>query len=317
MTTVQNGLVLSQGNCSYWEFSPEQWSCFSAKKISSGSSSLMKELLSSVQPATRKEVMNILIPLAHLLNARAAAARSVHQVKENFLGLPVLNAPYVIGVSGSVAVGKSTFARTLSSILEALCESQSVQLVTTDSFLFSLKELNNKNILHRKGFPESYDKKMLYEFLYSVCIERRAVNIPIYSHVLYDIVPEVVQQVQVPDILVLEGLNVLQNHDRASCDVLDFIDFSIYVDAPADTIRSWYIDRFVRLKNTAFQSSESYFNKFRDFSNDEAISMAADIWERVNLKNLVENILPTRDNASLIVQKKLDHSVERLFLRVI
>lgn len=317
MTTEQDAIVLSQANLGYWEFSRERWSTFRAEVAMNLSSSEMEALISSAQPMTPEEVMNILLPLSRLLNLNFAATRTVSQAQADFLGLPLLRPPYIVGISGSVAVGKSSFARVLSALLSSWPGSPHVQLVTTDSFLFPLATLAEKNLLHRKGFPESYDKSLFLDFLHSVCNNGEAVPIPTYSHVRYDIVPNEMQRVQSPDIIVLEGLNVLQEGNCSGLNVLDFIDFSIYIDASPDDIKKWYLERFVYLKNTAFQSAESYFNKFKNLSDLEALSMASDTWDRVNLTNLVEHILPTRERASLIINKSSDHSIDRLLLRAI
>ena len=317
MTTEQDAIVLSQANLGYSEFSRERWSTFRAEVAMNLSSSEMEALISSAQPMTPEEVMNILLPLSRLLNLNFAATRTVSQAQADFLGLPLLRPPYIVGISGSVAVGKSSFARVLSALLSSWPGSPHVQLVTTDSFLFPLATLAEKNLLHRKGFPESYDKSLFLGFLHSVCNKGEAVPIPTYSHVRYDIVPNEMQRVQSPDIIVLEGLNVLQEGNCSGLNVLDFIDFSIYIDASPDDIKKWYLERFVYLKNTAFQSAESYFNKFKNLSDLEALSMASDTWDRVNLTNLVEHILPTRERASLIINKSSDHSIDRLLLRAI
>ncbi|WP_350598743.1 type I pantothenate kinase [Pseudomonas sp. 65/3-MNA-CIBAN-0223] len=317
MTTEQDAIVLSQANLGYREFSRERWSTFRAEVAMSLSSSEMEALISSTQPMTPEEVMNILLPLSRLLNLNFAATRTVSQVQADFLGVPLLRSPYIVGISGSVAVGKSSFARVLSALLSSWPGSPHVQLVTTDSFLFPLATLAEKNLLHRKGFPESYDKSLFLGFLHSVCNKGEAVQIPTYSHVRYDIVPNEMQRVQSPDIIVLEGLNVLQEDKCSGLNVLDFIDFSIYIDASPDDIKKWYLERFVYLKNTAFQSAESYFNKFKNLSDLEALSMASDTWDRVNLTNLVEHILPTRERASLIINKSSNHSIDRLLLRAI
>lgn len=317
MTTQQGAFALSQTHPGYWEFSREQWSSFRDEVAMSLSPSEINALISPTQPITSEEVMNILLPLSRLLNLHAAPTQSINQVNAEFMGVPLFKPPYVIGISGSVAVGKSSFARVLSALLSSWPGSPNVQLVTTDSFLFPLATLEEKKILHRKGFPESYDKSRLVDFLHAVRHEGKAVQIPIYSHVRYDILPNETQEVQAPDIIVLEGLNVLQEDCSQGLKVLDFIDFSIYIDAPTDAIKKWYLERFVYLKNSAFQSSESYFNKFKYLSDDEAVLMASDTWDRVNLKNLVENILPTRDRASLIVKKSSDHSIDKILLRSI
>ncbi|MBK5413965.1 type I pantothenate kinase [Pseudomonas sp. TH31] len=315
MRIQQDALAFSQAHHGYWEFSREQWSSFRDEVATSLSSSEMSALNSATQPITTEEVMNILLPLSRLLNLHSASAQSFSRVHAEFMGVPFLKQPYVIGISGSVAVGKSSFARVLSALLSSWPGSPSVQLVTTDSFLFPLATLEEKNILHRKGFPESYDTSSLLDFLHLVRHEGQAVQIPIYSHVRYDILPNEMQQVQASDIIVLEGLNVLQENKNPGLNILDFVDFSIYIDASAESIKKWYLERFVQLKNTAFQSSESYFNKFKYLTDDEAVSMACDTWNRVNFKNLVENILPSRDRASLIVKKSPDHSIDKILLR--
>ena len=317
MTTKQNAAGHSPAHREYREFTREQWSAFRDDAAQSLSSAQMNALISPTQPMTREEVETILLPLARLLNLHAAAARSLGQVHSEFLGEPAHKPPYVIGISGSVAVGKSSFARVLSALLSSWPGSPDVQLVTTDSFLLPLATLEKNNLLHRKGFPESYDRALLLDFLHAVRNDGKPVQIPVYSHVQYDILADETQTIQSPDIIVLEGLNVLQEDKRDSLNVLDFVDFSIYVDAAQEDIKKWYLERFVYLKNTAFQSDESYFNKYKTLSNDEALSVASGTWDRVNLKNLVENILPTRDKASLILNKSADHSIDRILLRAI
>ncbi|WP_434986007.1 type I pantothenate kinase [Pseudomonas protegens] len=269
----------------------------------------METLTSPTQPMASEEVRQILLPLSRLLHLHAAQVQSLKVPQTGF------KAPYVIGVSGSVAVGKSSFARVLAALLAYWPDKPNVHLVTTDSFLFPLATLQEKNILHRKGFPESYDEPLFLDFLQAVCRRGEAARIPIYSHVRYDILADEAQSVEAPDIIILEGLNVLQGELGEGLNALDFIDFSIYVDAPEATIKTWYLERFVYLKNTAFQSGDSYFNKYKGLSDSEALSVASDTWDRVNLKNLVENILPTRERANLIIHKSADHSIDRLLLR--
>ncbi|MCS4262931.1 type I pantothenate kinase [Pseudomonas sp. BIGb0176] len=269
----------------------------------------METLASPTQPMASEEVRQILLPLSRLLHLHAAQVQSLKLPQTGF------KAPYVIGVSGSVAVGKSSFARVLAALLAYWPDKPNVHLVTTDSFLFPLATLQEKNILHRKGFPESYDEPLFLDFLQAVCRRGEAARIPIYSHVRYDILADEAQSVEAPDIIILEGLNVLQGEQGEGLNALDFIDFSIYVDAPEATIKTWYLERFVYLKNTAFQSGDSYFNKYKGLSDSEALSVASDTWDRVNLKNLVENILPTRERANLIIHKSADHSIDRLLLR--
>ncbi|MBK5531836.1 type I pantothenate kinase [Pseudomonas sp. TH08] len=317
MTTKQDAAGHSPAHREYREFTREQWSALREEAAQSLSATQMNALISPTQPITREEVEIILLPLSRLLNLYAESAQSAGLVQSEFLGEPARKPPYVIGISGSVAVGKSSFARVLSALLASWPGSPNVQLVTTDSFLFPLATLEQNNILHRKGFPESYDRARLLDFLHTVRNEGAPVQIPVYSHVRYDILVDETQTVQAPDIIVLEGLNVLQEDKLDSLNVLDFVDFSIYVDAAPEDIKRWYLERFVYLKNTAFQSGESYFNKYKSLSDDEALAMASATWDRVNLKNLVENILPTRDRASLILNKSADHSIDKILLRAI
>ncbi|MBK5377354.1 type I pantothenate kinase [Pseudomonas sp. TH43] len=317
MTTKQDAAGHSPAHREYREFTREQWSALREEAAQSLSATQMNALISPTQPITREEVEKILLPLSRLLNLYAESAQSAGLVQSEFLGEPARKPPYVIGISGSVAVGKSSFARVLSALLASWPGSPNVQLVTTDSFLFPLATLEQNNILHRKGFPESYDRARLLDFLHTVRNEGAPVQIPVYSHVRYDILVDETQTVQAPDIIVLEGLNVLQEDKLDSLNVLDFVDFSIYVDAAPEDIKRWYLERFVYLKNTAFQSGESYFNKYKSLSDDEALAMASATWDRVNLKNLVENILPTRDRASLILNKSADHSIDKILLRAI
>jgi type I pantothenate kinase len=301
----------------YVAFDRQQWSRLRDEQPMILSPAQMEALNSHAQPMTTAEVVDILLPLSRLLYLRFAATQALRKNQADFLAMPGFRPPFVIGVCGSVAVGKSSFARVLSALLSSWSGSPNVQLVTTDSFLYPLATLQEKALLHRKGFPESYDTPRFLDFLHAVRHDTKALEIPIYSHARYDILVDETQRVQAPDIIVLEGLNVLQGGHTPGPNVLDFIDFSIYIDAATASIKKWYLERFVYLKNTAFQSSESYFNKYKQLSDQEALSMASDTWDRVNLKNLVENILPTRDRANLIINKSADHSVDRLLLRAV
>ncbi|RAI70259.1 type I pantothenate kinase [Pseudomonas fluorescens] len=317
MATKQDARAHWRLNRGYREFGREQWSSFRDDAAMNLSPAEMNALISPTQPMTTEDVIKILLPLCRLLSLHRASARSASQVQAEFLGAPSWKVPYIIGISGSVAVGKSSFARVLSALLSSSPGSPVVQLVTTDSFLYPLATLEKENLLHRKGFPESYDKLLLLDFLLSVRNEAEDVQIPIYSHVRYDILPDEKQLIQSPDIIVLEGLNVLEEDKLQGLSVFDFIDFSIYIDASISAIKRWYLERFVYLKNTAFQSSESYFNKFKHLSDAEAVSMASNTWDRVNLINLLENILPTRDKASVVINKSADHSIDKILLRAI
>jgi type I pantothenate kinase len=235
-------------------------------------------------------------------------------VTETFLGTPPVPAPFIIGVAGSVAVGKSTISRVLQALLGRWPQHPVVELVTTDGFLLSNAELEDRGTMNRKGFPESYDRKALLEFVARSAAGEDELEISIYSHIAYDIVPDKVRMIRRPDILIVEGLNVLQAGESGAF-VSDYFDFSIFVDASPADIESWYLERFLSLRDTAFARPDAYFRKYADLSDEQAVDVASKIWREVNLANLVENILPTRDRASLILEKANDHSVTRVRLR--
>ncbi|MGY1812385.1 type I pantothenate kinase [Blastococcus sp. SYSU D00820] len=268
------------------------------------------------------EVATVYLPLAGLLDLHVQASRGLWAERSRFLGDSTAKVPYVIAVAGSVAVGKSTTARLLQTLLAAGPGSPRVDLVTTDGFLFPNEVLEARGLLGRKGFPESYDRRALIRFLADVKSGRGEVSAPMYSHQSYDIVPGSVQVVDRPDILVLEGLNVLQagrRSDGRAPEVFlsDFFDFSVYVDAAEADIQQWYVERFLALRRTAFADSSAYFHRFAGLSDDEARATALDIWRGVNGPNLRSNIAPTRSRARAVLQKSADHSVRRVLLRKI
>lgn len=316
MTTKQDALVFSQTNFGYWEFDRDQWSSFWTDAEIRLTPLEMETLVSTSSPMAAAEAINILLPLCRLLNLHSTATRALSQIKTGFLGRQSIRSPYIVGVTGSVAVGKSSFAKMLSVLLSYLPSAPKVQVVATDSFLLPLAKLVENNLLHRKGFPESYDESLLSDFLHSVR-GGQPIQIPVYSHLSYDILPDQVQRINAPDIIVLEGVNVLRGEKEVGLNVADFLDFSIYIDAPLEVVKKWYVERFIYLKRTAFQLPGSYFSKFRDLTDRDALSIASERWDKINLQNLVENILPTRDRASLIVNKSPDHSIHRLLLRAI
>ncbi len=265
-----------------------------------------------------REVSEVYLPVSRLLNLYAVGARNLHRSTSDFLGQRAQHTPFVIGVAGSVAVGKSTIARLLRELLARWDDTPRVELVTTDSFLLPNAELERRGIMERKGFPESYDRRALLRFVTKVKSGAGEVRAPFYSHLKYDITPDAEIVVRRPDILIVEGLNVLQppapGHGLA---VSDLFDFTIYVDARTSDIARWYVDRFLSLQRGAFTNPSSYFRRFADLSEDDAIARAQQIWSSINEPNLVNNILPTRARASLVLRKKADHTVSTVLLRKI
>ena len=264
------------------------------------------------------EVAAVYLPMTRLLNLYVSATQNLHKVSATFLGTLAPKVPYVIGVAGSVAVGKSTFARILQALLARWPDHPKVDLITTDGFLYPNHVLEERNLMNRKGFPESYDARTLLKFLRDIKSGQATVEAPVYSHIVYDIVEGETAKVCQPDILILEGLNVLQvgvpGNDAAEF-VSDYFDFSIYIDALEADIEKWYVDRFLSLCDSVFQDPSSFFRHFAHLSRDEAIAVAQSIWESINGLNLKNNIEPTRERASLILRKGNDHRVSEVLLR--
>lgn len=261
------------------------------------------------------EVAAVYLPLTRLINLYVSATQNLHKVSATFLGTMAPKVPYVIGIAGSVAVGKSTFARILQSLLTRWPDHPRVDLITTDGFLFPNTVLDDRGIMNRKGFPESYDTKSLLKFLRDLKSGTPEVTAPVYSHVVYDIVDGENISVCQPDILILEGLNVLQVGSESNEFVSDYFDFSIYIDADEEHIQQWYIERFQTLRETVFRDPNSFFQNYAHLSDDEAVATARAIWREINGKNLVENIEPTKSRASLLVHKGADHRVTDVQLR--
>ncbi|MEV6069653.1 type I pantothenate kinase [Nocardia sp. NPDC052001] len=262
-----------------------------------------------------EEVAEVYLPLARLIHLQVAAKQRLFAATATFLGEshPDRQVPYVIGVAGSVAVGKSTTARVLQALLARWDHHPRVDLVTTDGFLYPTAELTRRGIMHRKGFPESYDRRKLLRFVTEVKSGAPEVCAPVYSHIAYDIVPGEYHCVRQPDILIVEGLNVLQTGPRLM--VSDLFDFSVYVDARIEDIEKWYVQRFLSLRKTAFTDPNSAFHHYANFNDQEATNQAKEIWHNTNRPNLVENILPTRPRATLVLRKDSDHTINRLRLR--
>jgi type I pantothenate kinase len=267
-----------------------------------------------------REVEEIYLPLSRLLTLYVAATQRLFRGQQNFLGTEDSKVPYIIGVAGSVAVGKSTTARVLKALFARWPNTPRVDLVTTDGFLYPNAVLEREGLMERKGFPESYDLPALLRFLTEVKAGRHPVSAPIYSHLIADVKPNEWVTVDQPDILIVEGLNVLQTgrppkDGKAIPYVSDFFDFSIYLDADEDVLLRWYVDRFLTFRGTAFSDPQSYFHRYSKLSDEEAVETASSIWSRINLVNLNENILPTRQRADLILTKGESHLVEEVALR--
>jgi type I pantothenate kinase len=266
------------------------------------------------------EVEEIYLPLSRLLWLYVAATQRLFRAQQDFLGTRDSKVPYIVGVAGSVAVGKSTTARVLQALLARWPNTPRVDLVTTDGFLHPNAVLARENLMERKGFPESYDQRALLRFLNDVKAGSHPVRAPVYSHLTYDVKPNEWVEIDQPDILIVEGLNVLQTgrpprDGKAIPYVSDFFDFSIYLDAPEHILARWYVDRFLALRGTAFRDPKSYFHRYSKLSDGEAVETAMSIWSRINLVNLHDNILPTRQRADLILTKADSHFVEQVALR--
>jgi type I pantothenate kinase len=267
-----------------------------------------------------EEVEEIYLPLSRLLSLYVTATQRLFRAQQRFLGTEEVKMPYVIGVAGSVAVGKSTTARVLKALLARWPNTPKVELVTTDGFLYPNAVLEREGLMEKKGFPESYDRPGLLRFLHDIKAGRRPARAPVYSHLTYDITPNEWIEIANPDILIVEGVNVLQasplpKDGRHFPFVSDFFDFSVYLDADEDVVRKWYVDRFLALRGTTFRDPQSYWHRYAQLDDAQAIATATSIWTRINLVNLRENILPTRSRAHLILKKQASHLVSEVALR--
>ena len=302
----------------YLDFDRTAWAALRAATPLTLTEADLAELQGLNERVSLAEVEAIYLPVSRLLNLHVAATQGLHKASDTFLGSAPAKTPYVIGVAGSVAVGKSTFARILRALLARWPDHPRVDLVTTDGFLWPNRILEARGALGRKGFPESYDVRSLIQFMSDVKEARSAVHAPVYSHQAYDIVAGEFQVVDRPDIVIVEGLNVLQTASAtgaARVFVSDFFDFSIYVDADEQAIESWYIARFQALRETVFKDPRSYFHRYASLTDEAAVATAQEIWRAINGVNLRENIKPTRERARLVLEKGPDHAVRRVRLR--
>jgi type I pantothenate kinase len=315
------GLPIPGHPSPYRTFSREDWAKLRADTPLTLTAQEVSQLISLDDPISLDEVIAIYLPLSRLLSLYVAATQGLFKATQRFLiAEPNDKVPYIIGLAGSVAVGKSTTARILKALTARWPNTPKVDLVTTDGFLWSNAELTRLGLMERKGFPESYDTARMLRFLADIKAGKRNVRAPLYSHLVYDVVPGEETVVDRPDILIFEGLNVFQParlpRDGAAIPfVSDYFDFSIYLDADEEDLHRWYLHRFLKLRNTAFRDPLSYFRKYADLSEEEALAFAERLWSRINLVNLRDNILPTRQRADLILRKGASHRIEQVSLR--
>lgn len=304
----------------YQVFTREEWARLRADTLMTLAAAELRQLSGVIEEPSVSEVEEIYLPMSRLLNLYAGASQQLHAVISDFLGKNSGKVPFIIGLAGSVAVGKSTVARVLRALLARWPNTPRVDLVTTDGFLKPNHELQALGIMHRKGFPESFNTAQLLNFLADVKAGRPRVEAPVYSHFHYDILATQRIIVDQPDILIVEGLNVLQparlpTDGTAIPFVSDFFDFSIYIDADPQVIERWYLERFMRLRQTAFRDPGAYFHRYATLTDEEAHATALEIWRTINSKNLRENIIPTRQRAHLILRKGMNHTIESVALR--
>lgn len=306
----------------YFQFTRKEWCNFRQNTPLTLTEDDLDKLHGQTEIVSLKEIEEIYLPLSRLLSFYVTARRALYRAMGKFLGKPEGRVPYIIGVAGSVAVGKSTTSRVLKALLSCWADHPNVKIITTDGFLYSNAQLKHKGLMRRKGFPESYDMPHLLRVLNAIKSGKAKVPIPIYSHHYYDIIPNEYEIIDQPDIVILEGLNILQSFTKktdysSKLFVSDFFDFSLFVDAECEIIKKWYVDRVLSFWRGSFRASDAYFHYLTSFSESEVVQFAKKIWCHINEVNLFKNILPFKNRAQLILEKSADHSVQRVYLRKI
>ncbi|NRA86515.1 MAG: type I pantothenate kinase [Rhizobiales bacterium] len=323
MLNKNNNITSQQDNLlPFHEFNNETWAALRADTPMTLSLNDIRRLRGINEKVNIQEVEQIYLPISRLLNLYVAARQELYNATSKFLNNGKKRVPFIIGIAGSVAVGKSTTARILHELLASWDSNIKVELLNTDGFLHPNDWLNKHDLMDKKGFPESYDRAALLQFLFDIKAGKPNVKAPIYSHLTYDVVPNEYVNYDQPDILIVEGLNVLQSgvlpkSGEAISYISDYFDFSIFIDADEDMIGKWYVDRFLGFRQTAFADPNSYFHKYASLNDEEAVTTGKAIWKNINRKNLRENILPTRPRADLILKKSSNHLIEKILLRKI
>ncbi|WP_413626942.1 type I pantothenate kinase [Fructilactobacillus vespulae] len=299
----------------FYAYDKETWEQFYPTNLNPITKADLENLKAFNDNVSLDDVTKVYMPLIHLISQAVENQKQWQNKKSDFLGQRAKRIPFIVGISGSVAVGKSTTARLLKYLFAYLLPNRKTQLITTDGFLYPTQTLKDKGILDRKGFPESYDMQRLIKFLVDVKEGQPEVKAPVYSHQVYDVLPDEFETVTNPDILIIEGINTFQIPEGQNIYISDFTDFSIYIDADVDLIESWFLNRFQQLLKTAFTDEKNYFYKYTKYSKSEALAIAKKIWKEIDLPNLNDFILPTRDRANLIIHKGSQHVIDKIYLR--